>query len=144
MSRRLPLLAAFLAVWLATEGDVQLARALRGLIPPEGLPWWELLYLYVSYPPLWLAVGFLAGHFFLWLYVLARLELSVAVPITACSYVFNALLVQLRLGETVSTRTWMGTLLITLGVLMVTRSLPPRPEEPEGSSGISAENVPIA
>ena len=104
------------AVWLASEGDIQLAKALRGL-PESGGIWAAALY-----PPMWVAVSLLAGHFFLWLRVLAVLDLSVAVPLTACNYIFNALLVQWRLGESVSSRTWAGTLLITLGVLLVSAS----------------------
>lgn len=123
MSQRGALTAAFVAVWLATEGDVQLASALRSLGPFDVSQPWQTVLTCLTHTPLWGAVALLAGHFFLWLYVLARLELSVAVPITACNYIFNAILVQVRLGETVSPKTWAGTLLITLGVLLVTRSL---------------------
>ena len=113
---------ALLAIWMASEGDIQLARALRSLGPEAGG-----LGMFV-HPPFWLALSLLAGHFFLWLYVLTRLELSVAVPLTASSYVFNAVLVHLRLGEQVSVRQWLGTLLITLGVVIVTRTSPPPPQ----------------
>lgn len=123
MKQRAALGAAFLAVWLASEGDVQLASALRSLGPLELSQPWLALQECLTHAPLWGAVALLAGHFFLWLYVLARLELSVAVPITACNYIFNAILVQVRLGETVTLKTWAGTLLITLGVLLVTQSL---------------------
>lgn len=123
MRQRAALGAAFLAVWLASEGDVQLASALRSLGPLDLSQPGRALLACLTHAPLWGAVALLSGHFFLWLYVLARLELSVAVPITACNYVFNAILVQVRLGETVSPKTWAGTLFITLGVLLVTRSL---------------------
>lgn len=105
---------------MASEGDIQLARALRSLAGDAGV-----LSMFV-HPPFWLALSLLAGHFFLWLHVLTRLELSVAVPLTASSYVFNAVLVHLRLGEQVSVRQWLGTVLITLGVVIVTRTSRPR------------------
>lgn len=110
-----PIAVALVAVWLATEGDIQLARTLRGLGQAGAL---ETLLC----PGLWLAIAMLAGHFGLWLYVLSRLQLSVAIPLTACNYVFNAILVQFRLGEQVSPRVWLGTLLIAAGVVLVTRS----------------------
>jgi drug/metabolite transporter (DMT)-like permease len=103
------------AVWLASEGDIQLAKALRSL--PEGG-----VLAAAMYPPMWAAVSLLAAHFFLWLRVLAVLDLSVAVPLTACNYIFNAILVQWRLGESVTSRTWLGTSLIALGVVLVTAS----------------------
>lgn len=115
-------LVGLLAVWLATEGDIQLATALRHLGPLEGLSALSVIVRCLSHPALWLAFALLGSHFFLWLYVLARLELSVAVPLTACNYVFNAFLVQVRLGETVSSRRWLGTMIITLGVVLVSRS----------------------
>lgn len=121
----LGIVLAFIAVWVATEGDIQLAWALRSL--PVGQPLW-------AYPPMWAAVSLLALHFALWLQVLKRLSLSLAVPITACNYVFNALLVQSRLSEDVSARTWAGTFLISLGVLLVTTSQNAQPEESFTSS----------
>jgi len=112
------LATALLAVWLACEGDIQLAVALRSLgeISVRGA---------LHHPPLWLAVFLLTGHFVLWLSVLARAELSVVVPYTACYYIFNGLLVQLRMGEKVSAATWAGTILITAGVYVVQRSVQP-------------------
>lgn len=120
--RRAPILAtALLAIWLACEGDIQLAVALRSLGEVS-------LRAALHHPPLWMAVLLLSGHFFLWLSVLARAELSVVVPYTACYYVFNGLLVQLRMGEKVSATTWMGTFMIAAGVYFVQRSVQPELE----------------
>lgn len=123
-----------LAVWMATEGDIQLAWALRELGPLDGLSTPQMVWKCVAHAPLWGAIALLASHFFLWLYVLARLELSVAVPLTACNYVFNAILVQVRLGETVDAKRWLGTLIITLGVVLVTRSARAVQPQEEGVS----------
>ena len=68
--------------------------------------------------------GLLIGiGFVCWVLCLARLPLAYAYPIACSSIVFVALLGVLFLGETVTPRMLAGTLLITLGVLLLT----PRP-----------------
>lgn len=108
---------AVFAVWLAVEGDIQLARAMRSL--PAG--WLNLLF----HGPLWLALLLLLGHFTSWFFLLSRSELSVIMPFTGIYYIFNAVLVEWQLGERVDSQAWMGTFLISLGVLLVTTSVPP-------------------
>jgi drug/metabolite transporter (DMT)-like permease len=68
-------------------------------------------------------VGFLTLFFVLWLAVLSWADLSVALPLTALSYVFGALLAKYYLGEHLCAGRWLGTLLICLGVVLVTRSM---------------------
>lgn len=68
-------------------------------------------------------VGFLSLFFVLWLAVLSWADLSVALPLTALSYVFGALLAKYYLGETICASRWLGTLLICVGVVLVTRSI---------------------
>lgn len=95
---------AALAIFLATEGDIQLALAQR-------------------HPGHWpLAMSLLLGHFLVWLQVLKRLPLSVAVPLTATSYLLNALLAPAQLSETMSVKGLAGYALVTLGVLLVVSS----------------------
>lgn len=97
-------LIALLSVWLATEGDILLARSWQ----------WPTVFP--------LALALLAAHFGLWLHVLARLPVTIAVPLTATNYLFNSVLVQYQLGEHVSGRVWLGTLVIIAGVVLVTSS----------------------
>ncbi len=68
-------------------------------------------------------VGFLTLFFVLWLAVLFWADLSVALPLTALSYVFGALLAKYCLGEHLCAARWVGTFLICLGVVLVTRSM---------------------
>ena len=68
-------------------------------------------------------VGFLTLFFVLWLAVLSWADLSVALPLTALSYVFGAFLAKYYLGEHLCASRWIGTLLICAGVVLVTRSL---------------------
>ncbi|ODT79394.1 hypothetical protein ABS71_01100 [bacterium SCN 62-11] len=112
---------AVFAIWLAVEGDIQLARAMRSL--PAG--WLKLL----VHGPLWLALLLLLGHFASWFFLLSRTELSVIMPFTGIYYIFNAVLVERQLGESVGSQAWMGTFLISLGVLLVTTSVPPKNRE---------------
>lgn len=93
---------ALLAVGLASQGDILLAQAWR----------WPALFP--------VAMALLVTHFLLWLYVLSRIQVTVAVPLTAVGYLFNALLVQFELGEQVSPRVWLGTAIIMAGVVLVT------------------------
>jgi drug/metabolite transporter (DMT)-like permease len=47
-------------------------------------------------------------------------DLTFVMPLTALTYVLNAILVGPVLGEVVSPTRWLGTILITLGVALVT------------------------
>ena len=58
-----------------------------------------------------------------WLVVLARSDLSYALPLTTATYfVLMLLLSALVLGEAVSPWRWAGTLLILLGIALVSRT----------------------
>lgn len=54
-----------------------------------------------------------------WLFVLSRMDLSVAFPIATLSYVGVVLASRLVLGEAVPPRRWMSTLLIAAGAALV-------------------------
>lgn len=112
---------AVFAIWLAVEGDIQLAQAMRSL-PPD----WLTVFFH---GPLWFALLLLFGHFATWFFLLSRSELSVIMPFTGIYYILNAVLVQWRLGESVGSQAWMGTFLISLGVLLVTASASPKSRE---------------
>lgn len=68
-------------------------------------------------------VGFLTLFFVLWLAVLSWADLSVALPLTALSYVVGAFLAKYCLNEEICLSRWVGTMLICAGVVLVTRSL---------------------
>ena len=69
-----------------------------------------------------IGTAMLAIFFFLWLAVLSWEDLSVALPMQALNYVLVAFLSQYFLGETVSPLRWAGTVLVCVGVMMITRS----------------------
>jgi drug/metabolite transporter (DMT)-like permease len=113
------------AMAACTFGDVFLAQAMQGLgqVRLQGLAQTLDLGLRIfSAPKVWLALGLFAVFFFLWMTVLSYEDLSFALPLTALTYLFNALLVGPFLNETVSPLRWAGTLVIGLGVALVTAS----------------------
>jgi drug/metabolite transporter (DMT)-like permease len=67
-----------------------------------------------------LSATLLVAGFLFWLAALSRLELSYAYPIACSSIVLVALLSALFLGETVTPRMWLGTVLVLVGIVLVT------------------------
>lgn len=119
------LILMVIAMSAATFGDIFLAQAMRGIgevhvtSPSQAL---DLGVHIFSTPRVWLALLFFAVFFFLWITVLSYEDLSFALPLTALTYLMNAVLVGPFLGEVVSPLRWFGTLLIGLGVVLVTAS----------------------
>lgn len=70
-------------------------------------------------PLLWAGVGAYVIEFFVWLEALSRAPLSLLFPLAALAYCLVVLAGRVVLKETVSGRRWLGTLVITLGVMLV-------------------------
>ncbi len=70
-------------------------------------------------PLLWAGIGAYVVEFFVWLEALSRAPLSLLFPAAALAYCGVVLVGKVVLGETVSRRRWAGTLVITLGVMLV-------------------------
>lgn len=83
--------------------------------PYEGPLWRHAL---IS-PLIWAGLGLYGLATLLWLYVLARLPLAVAYPMQATAYVLGMVAARALLGEPVSATSWLGGLLILLGVGLV-------------------------
>ena len=66
-----------------------------------------------------IALALVASGFVCWLQALARLDLSYAYPIACASILVVALLSWLVLGEPLSVRAWIGTLLVLAGVALL-------------------------
>jgi drug/metabolite transporter (DMT)-like permease len=130
------ILFALFSVMVASLGDVYLAKAMHpyGDIRVNDLSSAiHLVVLMFSNARVWFALVFLTAYFVLWLIVLSKLELSIAVPVTASNYLYNAFLCQHMLGEVISARRWLGICIIVVGVVLVTRSTPPPPEAKNNS-----------
>jgi drug/metabolite transporter (DMT)-like permease len=68
---------------------------------------------------MWAGLGLMALGFFSLLGALARLNVSLVVPVTALSYVAGAGGAVFFLGERVSPRRWVGVFLVAVGVTLV-------------------------
>lgn len=67
-------------------------------------------------------VAFLAISFFSFLSLLSYADLSFVVPLTAVGYITNTIGAKFLLKETISTARWMGTILVTVGVAIISLS----------------------
>ncbi len=68
------------------------------------------------------AFGLLVTAFVLWLLCLQRLDLSYAYPIACASVLLVSLFSMIFLGEAVTPRMWLGSLLILVGIALLTPS----------------------
>ncbi|WP_239005450.1 EamA family transporter [Gloeothece citriformis] len=81
---------------------------------------WSLITYLVTSPWIWLGVITLVISLLLYYVAVSRLDLSFVLPILASNYILNALLAWLILDEKVSPLRWIATLVITVGVFIVT------------------------
>jgi len=75
-----------------------------------------------SSPLLWLGVLVFILNFFIWIVILARVDLSIAMPVGSTSYIFVPIAAMIFLGEHVSVLRWAGIILIALGIHFVSQS----------------------
>jgi len=114
-----------MAVTAGTVGDILLAKGMKELGDISAMNLRGILnvaYQALTTPKLIIGTAMLAIFFFLWLAVLSWEDLSVALPMQALNYVLVAFLSQYFLGEIVTPLRWAGTILVCIGVMMITRS----------------------
>jgi drug/metabolite transporter (DMT)-like permease len=114
-----------LAVSAGTVGDLLLTKGMKELGDISAMNLRGILsaaYQALTSPKLVLGTAMLAVFFFLWLAVLSWEDLSVALPMQALNYVLVAFLSQYFLGEIVTPMRWAGTVLVCIGVILITKS----------------------
>ncbi len=119
------LIIMILAVTAGTVGDILLAKGMKELGDISTMNLRGILNVAVqalTTPKLVIGTAMLAVFFFLWLAVLSWEDLSVALPMQALNYVLVAFLSQYFLGEVVTPMRWAGTLLVCVGVILITKS----------------------
>ncbi|MGO9014050.1 MAG: EamA family transporter [Dissulfurispiraceae bacterium] len=99
-----------LSYGMKRNGQINLA------IPSQ---WGQLILSVVRNPYVLAGVVFLACFFFLYLAALSWADLSFVMPLTAMSYIFAAMLAKFVLREELSWFRWAGTVVITLGIILV-------------------------
>jgi bacterial/archaeal transporter family protein len=73
----------------------------------------------INSPWIWLALVFLIASLIFYLVALSHFELSYILPLIAFNYVLTTFAAWLILGDRVSITRWLGTILITCGVMLV-------------------------
>lgn len=73
-------------------------------------------------PLLWVGIFFFAFNFFIWILVLYKVDLSIAMPVGSTSYIFVPIAAMIFLNEHVSMLRWAGIALIVLGVHFVSQA----------------------
>jgi drug/metabolite transporter (DMT)-like permease len=114
-----------LAVTAGTIGDLLLAKGMKEVGDISAMNLRGILNVAIqalTTPKLIIGTAMLAIFFFLWLAVLSWEDLSVALPMQALNYVLVAFLSQYFLGEVVSPLRWTGTILVCVGVMLITKS----------------------
>jgi drug/metabolite transporter (DMT)-like permease len=76
----------------------------------------------VTDPRVLAGVALQAVFFFVYLALLSRADVSQLLPMTALDYVVVAVLAQWALGEVITPARWAGIGLITVGVVLVSRT----------------------
>ena len=112
----------FIAVIAVTIGDIWMSQAMKsiGEVNITGVrSLWATAVKVFSTPKVWMATACMAMFFFMWISVLSWADLTYVLPLTALTYVFNAMLAPKMLGETVTPTRWLGVILIAIGVAIV-------------------------
>ncbi len=76
----------------------------------------------VSIPRVWIGGLFALLSLCIWLVVLSKADLNFAFSVDSMHYIFIALASQYILKERVGLRRWLGTLLIVVGIFLVSLS----------------------
>lgn len=112
----------FFVVCAGTGGELCVTRAMKRVgevkdFRPHSLA--RVIFQAIRLPWMWVGISLMALAFFSLLAVLSIENVSFVVPVTALSYAAGALGGIVFLGERVSSRRWLGVLLVCLGVTLV-------------------------
>lgn len=119
------------AIVAQASGDVCLTKGMKAITSLEtsGAGFsellsqvWHIALQAIQSPMVWVGTLLLIVFFALFSAALSWADLSFVLPATAFGYVLNVAAGNYFLGESVSNRRWAGAVIITLGVLFVSRS----------------------
>lgn len=119
------LVTLFFAILCQTLGDVCLTKGMKAIGEVNTLNPTELLnigFQVFTNPFIWLGIGLLTIFYFLYLAALSWADLSYVLPVTAFGYTLNAVMAKWLLHEHISLARWIGTLVICIGVAVVSRT----------------------
>ncbi len=86
-------------------------------------------------PSLWVWSGIFlyASNFFIWIIILAHLDLNLAVPLTSINYILLPVMTLFLLNEKINILRWVGIIFIAAGVYFVFRSAGSKAPEPHSA-----------
>jgi drug/metabolite transporter (DMT)-like permease len=129
LERRLRVKTLFMVLLMvvcANVGDLMLKRGMSriGEVQPSIAGLARAFPLTVSNGSIWIGIFFLSGFMLSYMTVLSWADYSYVMPAGAFGYAILTLLAVVFLHETVSTRRWIGVVLICIGVLLVGQTKP--------------------
>jgi drug/metabolite transporter (DMT)-like permease len=110
-----------LAILAQAAGATLLSKEMRQLASFDG-SLFSLLLQVLADPTFWLGTALLIAFFLLYAASLSWADLSFVLPATSFGYVVNVAFAHYFLNEPISGMRWVGTLLISVGVVVVSRS----------------------
>jgi drug/metabolite transporter (DMT)-like permease len=124
MCMRIYILLA-VAILAQAAGNVFLSKGMKYIASIAAVAGGGLIPLFlqaIGSPMIWLGTVLLIIFFLLFITVLSSADLSFVLPVVSIEVVVNVAFADFFLNEPVSTMRWLGTILISLGVIMVFRS----------------------
>jgi uncharacterized membrane protein len=107
-----------IAVLAVSVGETLLSKGMKQSNSAPG-GWWMQLRSILGNGYVVLGTLLMATYFGLYMLALKWADFSFVLPLTAVSYLCGALLAKLYLHENVTPTRWIGTLIITVGVIVV-------------------------
>ena len=113
-------------VLCANAGDLMLKRGMSriGAVQLTGPGLVQAFRLTVTNGTIWVGIFFLTGFMLSYMTVLSWADYSYVMPAGAFGYALLTLLAVVFLHESVSTRRWVGVVLICAGVMLVGQTKP--------------------
>ena len=111
-----------LVVLFQTAGNLLVSRGMKQLAvtsPWETTHWFSFSLQMAANPSVWLGTLLLIIFFVLYAALLSWADLSFVLPASSFGYVLNVALAHYVLLEPVSMSRWFGTMLISIGVVVV-------------------------
>jgi drug/metabolite transporter (DMT)-like permease len=82
---------------------------------------------------LWIGIFIFAMNFFVWIVILYKVPLSIAMPVGSFCYIFVPVCAMLFLREDISPVRWAGIVCIVLGIHFVAQSRRPAEAQPQAN-----------
>jgi multidrug transporter EmrE-like cation transporter len=112
----------FISVSISAIAQITLKYGMSSPAVQQGLSgnWLETVLAVISSFYVWLGLSLYAMGAVLWLGVLAKIEVSIAYPFVGLGFILTLLFGVFLLGEAFSLIRLIGTILVVLGIVLVT------------------------